>query len=75
MFMCGSQAVECLSVHRLLAIGDLCEQHGAMEVYVAEDRTAIERIWSVRRNIAEAFKVQSPHQSLEDIVVPTAQIP
>ena len=29
----------------------------------------------MRRNIAEAFKVVSPHQSLEDIVVPTAQIP
>lgn len=59
----------------LLAIGDLCEQHGAMEVYVAEDRTAIERIWSVRRNIAEAFKVDSPIQSLEDIVLPPASIP
>lgn len=46
-----------------------------MEVYVAEDRTTIERIWSVRRNIAEAFKVYSPVQSLEDIVVPIARIP
>ncbi len=59
----------------LFAIGDLCEKHGALEVYVAEDRTTIERIWSVRRNIAEAFKVTSPVQSLEDIVVPVARIP
>ena len=59
----------------LFAIGDLCEKHGAIEVYVAEDRTTIERIWSVRRNIAEAFKVASPVQSLEDIVVPVARIP
>ncbi len=59
----------------LIAIGDLCEQHGAIEVYVAEDRTTIERIWSVRRNIAEAFKVFSPVQSLEDIVLPIARIP
>ena len=35
----------------------------------------MERIWNVRRNIAEAFKVYSPIQSLEDIVVPMAQIP
>jgi len=59
----------------LLAIGDLCEQHGALEVYVAEDRNAVERVWAVRRNIAEAFKVASPVQSLEDIVVPVARIP
>ncbi len=59
----------------LIAIGDLCEEHGAMEVYVAEDHNTMERIWSVRRNIAEAFKVYSPIQSLEDIVVPMASIP
>jgi glycolate oxidase len=59
----------------LIAIGQLCEQHGSLEVYVAEDRNNIERIWNVRRNIAEAFKVFSPTQSLEDIVVPIARIP
>lgn len=59
----------------LIAVGELCEQHGAIEVYVAEDRNTMERIWNVRRNIAEAFKVYSPVQSLEDIVVPTAKIP
>ena len=59
----------------LFAIGDLCEANGALEVYVAEDRTTIERVWSVRRSIAEAFKVTSPVQSLEDIVVPIARIP
>jgi glycolate oxidase len=59
----------------LVAIGDLCEASGAAEVFVAEDRNNIERIWNVRRNIAEAFKVYSPVQSLEDIVVPIAAIP
>ncbi len=57
------------------AIGDLCEKHGALEVYVAEDRNAIERVWTVRRNIPEAFKVASPVHSTEDIVVPIACIP
>jgi glycolate oxidase len=56
-------------------IGNLCMDSGAQEVYVADNYTTQERLWSVRRNIAEAFKVYSPHQSLEDIVVPTAQIP
>jgi glycolate oxidase len=59
----------------MIAMGELCEEHGALEVYVAENSTTKERIWSVRRNIAEAFKVYSPIQSLEDIVVPMASIP
>ena len=59
----------------LIEIGKLCEANGAIEVYVAEDRNNIERIWNVRRNIAEAFKVFSPIQSLEDIVVPCSRIP
>ena len=57
------------------AIGDLCMENGAIEVYVADNYTTQERIWSVRRNIAEAFKVVSPIQSLEDIVVPISAIP
>jgi len=56
-------------------IGDLCQENGAIEVYVAPNHTTQERIWAVRRNIAEAFKVYSPIQSLEDIVVPFASIP
>ncbi len=56
-------------------IGELCFEGGAIEVYIADNYTTQERVWSVRRNIAEAFKVYSPHQSLEDIVVPIASIP
>jgi len=56
-------------------IGELCLEAGAIEVYVADNFTTSERIWKVRRNIAEAFKVVSPHQSLEDVVVPIANIP
>ncbi len=55
-------------------IGEICLAERAIEVYVADNYTTSERIWKVRRNIAEAFKVFSPHQSLEDIVVPTAGI-
>ncbi|MGE5558426.1 MAG: FAD-binding oxidoreductase [Bacillota bacterium] len=57
------------------AIGELCLAHEAIEVYVADNATTQERIWSVRRNIAESFMVVSPHQSLEDITVPVADIP
>ncbi len=57
------------------SVGDLCVSQGAIEVYVADNRTTQERLWSIRRNIAEAFKVYCPVQSLEDIVVPPASIP
>jgi len=56
-------------------IGELCLENEAIEVYVADNYTTRERVWNVRRNIAEAFKVYSPHQSLEDIVVPIASPP
>jgi glycolate oxidase len=59
----------------LVKTGKLCKEHGAIEVYVAEDKNNIERIWNVRRNIAEAWKVFSPVQSLEDITVPISKIP
>jgi len=56
-------------------IGQLCLDRGAIDVFVADNYTTQERVWSIRRNIAEAFKVYSPVQSLEDIVVPVASIP
>lgn len=56
------------------AIGELCLKEGALEVYVADNYTTQERVWSVRRNVAEAFKILSPQQSLEDIVVPISMI-
>jgi glycolate oxidase len=59
----------------LVAVGKLCEEHGAIEVYVAEDKNNIERIWNVRRNTSEAYKVFSPLQVSEDIVVPISKIP
>ena len=58
----------------LLRVGQLCEDNGAIEVYIAEDFYTQERIWAVRRNIAEAIKIYSPIQSLEDIVVPIGSI-
>jgi glycolate oxidase len=42
---------------------------------VADNSTTSERIWSVRRNIAESYAVISPHQANEDLVVPLAAIP
>jgi glycolate oxidase len=56
-------------------IGDFCENAGATEVYVADNPTTSERIWRIRRNIAEACSLITPRQCGEDIVVPPASIP
>ncbi len=56
-------------------IGNLCMDNGAQEVYVADNYTTRDRLWSIRRNLGEAMFLFSRRQSVEDIVVPTAQIP
>lgn len=58
-----------------MAISEILMENGVIEVYAAETPDTQEKIWKVRRNIAEAFKAISPVQSLEDIVVPIANIP
>ena len=54
---------------------DLCLEAGALDVYVGNTPSTQKRMWHPRQIVAEAFKVISPVQSLEDIVVPLAQIP
>jgi glycolate oxidase len=56
-------------------IGTLCRESGALEIYVADTHANSERIWSVRRNIAESYAMISPDQANEDLVVPPAAIP
>lgn len=56
-------------------IGNICMDNGAQEVYVADNYTTQERLWSIRRNLGEALILYNRRQSIEDVVVPTAQIP
>lgn len=62
-------------LNQAMAVSELLMENGVIEVYAAETPDNQEKIWKVRRNIAEAFKAISPVQSLEDIVVPIASIP
>ncbi|HET91641.1 MAG TPA: FAD-binding protein [Chloroflexi bacterium] len=57
------------------AIIDLCVELGALDVFVGSTPATERRMWRPRQSIAEAFKTICPVQSLEDIVVPLAQIP
>ncbi len=56
-------------------IGDLCMENGALEVFVAEDRTARDRVWRIRKLVAEEEWTGSmPLFSKEDVVVPLGSI-
>lgn len=56
------------------ALGTFMEKQGAFMVYVADNPANSERIWKIRRNVAEAFSLYYPRQSGEDVVVPPASI-
>jgi glycolate oxidase len=55
-------------------LGDFLEKQGAFNVYVADTQANSERIWKIRRSVAEAFSLYFPRQSGEDVVVPPAAI-
>ena len=57
------------------AIGELCLENEAIEVYVADNFTTRERVWNVRKNMNEALRVVSPVMTDEDTVVPVEKIP
>ncbi|MEE4193722.1 MAG: FAD-linked oxidase C-terminal domain-containing protein [Anaerolineae bacterium] len=69
----GSSGEELAAVYE--AIGEGCEKGGAFEVYVAPNATRQERLWALRRNVAEALMTVSPVQTSEDVVVPISRIP
>ena len=57
-------------------IGDICIRCGALEVYVADNRTTRDKLWKGRKSIAEAVWAFAPIQlANEDIVVPTSEVP
>lgn len=56
-------------------IGDLCFAHGALEVFVADNKTTRDKLWKARKCLAEAVMAFYPKYSLEDLVVPTSEIP
>lgn len=56
-------------------VAEICLEAGALDVYVGNSPSSERRMWRPRQLAAEAFKAISPVQSLEDIVVPLAQIP
>ena len=56
--------------------GEACIENGAMDVFVADNRTTSENIWKVRREFAEGLRYADPYVSLSgDMVVPPSKVP
>lgn len=56
-------------------VGKLLLEHEALEVYVADNLSTSQRIWQARKCVAEALRMISPVYCMEDITVPTSEIP
>jgi glycolate oxidase len=56
-------------------VGGLCLEHGALEVFVAKDRSTRDRMWETRRKVIDALNHMSPVCHMEDVVVPRSEIP
>lgn len=56
-------------------VGEACMNAGALEVFVADNPWASEKIWSIRRNCLEALRAVDPTVEGGDFVVPSTEIP
>ena len=57
------------------AIIDLCLEMGALDVFVGNTHATEKKMWRLREKMPEVINAISPQHSIEDIVVPLAQIP
>ncbi len=56
-------------------IGKYCLENGALEVFVADNKTTRSKIWKARKSIAEAVSSFYKDFCMEDVVVPINKIP
>lgn len=54
--------------------GLIAMKNGALDVFIADNRTASEKIWRIRKSNLEAIQVIDPYVPTGDIVVPTSLI-
>ena len=58
-------------------VGEICMEHGALDVLVADNPKLRDKLWEARRLIIEALQHLSPDHIMDtqDLVVPRARIP
>ncbi len=58
-----------------IELGEKLMQMKALEVYIADNRTQRMKVWRFRKAIAEGIIAFRPTHCMEDVVVPTANMP
>lgn len=56
-------------------VGEICERNGAYDIYAAETRPDIERMWEGRKCLFEAANLVGGMYKSLDVVVPRSRIP
>jgi len=57
-------------------VGKACLKNGALDVFIADNKSNSEKIWRLRRELSEALRAKDPYVSLSgDMVVPISEIP
>jgi glycolate oxidase len=56
-------------------VEEICRQHGATEIKVAQDAAQRDKVWAARRTALSALAKVKPTVVLEDATVPRSQIP
>ncbi|OQX56423.1 MAG: hypothetical protein B5M53_01495 [Candidatus Cloacimonas sp. 4484_209] len=56
-------------------VGEVCLNMGAIDVFVADNPQAKERLWKARRSLHDALEHRSRIMEREDVVVPVSRIP
>lgn len=57
-------------------VGKACLKSGALDVFIADNKTNSEKIWRIRKEITESLRIKDPYVSLSgDMVVPISEIP
>src|SRR5215469_2342330 len=59
----------------LARLGEIAEQHGAKETWLAQDEGQREKLWAARRTVSIALRGLAKHKLSEDLVVPRSHIP
>lgn len=69
----GSSAAEMEQLYETAA--EACLGQGALDVFIMDSRSKLERIWKFRASVLEAYKAADPYVSGPEVVVPVAMIP
>jgi glycolate oxidase len=56
-------------------VGKLALEKGALEVFVADNRSSRDKLWKARKSVAEAIMAYYKNYAKEDLVVPTNRVP